>query len=474
MGEYRKEKQLGRGTYGTVYLASKNASNLSVEDSTSTPERDELVAIKRLYTDTSKHVGILCLRELEMTTNCSHPNVVSALGILHSSPFRSLSPRKGYRTDKIYLELPLALCDMEKLIEDHFIKVDELKDALVQITRGLHYLHSNGIMHRDLKPNNILVYASEDNKSFYFKLTDLGAAKPCSIAARSTPKLFYIEYRAPELLLEVERYNQAVDIWALGCIFVEVITGSSPFPAPKSVSNRAQLKRIISVLGHSSELEEISGQTLELSKRVSGLSSVIKTTRKKEFDKSNGPSWNAWFEMVKKMLALAPSERATASDVLELFGETPPTYSTSTPITIRDCPCRTTALQLLRGCKLKSRYHHHCVDLINRLTYTSNHDPKKLVVVVISIVSKYWDIEFASSLGKLVNFKYTLPTAELEEYELRIVRDLLDYRIYRPLLSDLVSIKVPRKAIDEMEESVSVNGLIVEQLAATMNERWSS
>ena len=167
MGEYTKLKRLGEGTFGLIYLAKKPSNNNG---------SDDLVAIKRLLTEQhrtgARQQGIICLRELQLTISCQHPNIVSAINIHHESPFTALTPRRGYRTDKVYLELEVALCDMEKLLQDYKVDMEILKDSLSQIASAIDYLHSRNIMHRDIKPKNVLV-----NEKGEIKLCDFGHSK---------------------------------------------------------------------------------------------------------------------------------------------------------------------------------------------------------------------------------------------------------------------------------------------------------
>jgi serine/threonine protein kinase len=483
--EYRKERELGRGTYGTVYLASKPS-----------PDHDgarERVAVKRLYTDSrdrTRHAGIVCLRELEMAVCYRHPNVASASRVLHASPFHTqLSPRRGYRTDKVYLEFPLALCDLEYALENQSLDPGTMKDAMVQLSRALAYLHSRGIVHRDVKPNNVLLYVDEAGESIQFRLGDFGAATVISAREKNTPKHYYIEYRAPELLLKSRSYGFEPDVWALGCVFVEIVTRTSPFATSESTPCVTQLRRIVRVLGASNALLALAAaQRVDLTtkphphasrhdgsgerRRPEGLASVLAKSGvdRAAFDAAGPPSWEAWLALLARMLDTDPATRATMPQVLSALGDCAPEpvdTAERTVLTIRTCPCRTEALRLLKLCALSEREYDHCVDLVNRVTYATNHVAKRLVAAVVSIVSKYWSIELAPSLASLLpkEIGRNYRSKALEEYELTLVRDVLEYRVYRPLLSDLVRGRVSRERVVEVAESQASNGLRAEELA---------
>jgi serine/threonine protein kinase len=483
--EYHKERELGRGTYGTVYLASKPSPDHEGER--------ERVAVKRLYTDSrdrARHAGIVCLRELEMAVCYRHPNVASASLVLHASPFHSqLSPRRGYRTDRVYLEFPLALCDLEYALEHQSFDAGTMKDAMVQISRGLAYLHSRGVVHRDVKPNNVLLYVDDAGESIEFRLGDFGAATVVSAREKNTPKHYYIEYRAPELLLKSRSYGLEPDVWALGCVFVEIVTRASPFATSESTPGVTQLRRIVRVLGASSALLELAAaQRVDLTDRRSpeagpkrrrpeGLASVLRkagAADRMAFDAAGGPSWDAWLALVTRMLDTDPATRATMPQVLSMLGDDassePADAGERTVLTIRTCPCRTEALRLLKLSALSEREYDHCVDIVNRVTYATNHMAKRLVAAVVSIVSKYWSIELAPSLGSLLpkEIGRNYRSKALEEYELTLVRDVLEYRVYRPLLSDLTRGQVSRERVVEVAESQASNGLCAEELAAQL------
>jgi serine/threonine protein kinase len=496
MADYRKVRKLGSGTYGTVYLAVRRVGG-----------KDELVAVKRLYTEASRHNGILGLRELEMAMTCSHPNLASAVRVLHDSPFRSLSPRRGSRTDKFFLEFDVALCDLDYVLtrpaDYATLDVHTLHAAMVQVSRGLAYLHDMGIMHRDIKPDNVLLYEAPPDEEgntpqvqFVFKLADLGAAKPiCERERKNSPKLFYVEYRAPELLLKCRTYRTEPDMWALGCLFVEIGSGKSPFPAQKGISNSAQLSHIVKVLGTSDALITLAAKQKLVDPRTvatspmrpRGIASVVGTKRAAQFDAPGSPiRWEAFLALVARMLDTDPCTRMTCHQVLAALGDELSSSDTgrisggsprrspavSTTLTIRDCPCRTRALALLKECGLTPLWYDHCVDVVNRLTYDANYAATRLVIAVVSLVTKYWLIELAPSLRDL------LPTGvgkgftgkALEDFEQQIVRDGLEYRIFRPLLSEVVAARVPREAVVCAAESLSSNGRTIEELALELEE----
>ena len=117
-----------------------------------------------------------------------------------------------------------------------------IKLYMYQLFRSLAYIHSHGICHRDIKPQNLLL----DPESGILKLCDFGSAKHL---VRGEPNVSYIcsrYYRAPELIFGATDYTTNIDVWSAGCVFAELMLGQPIFPGDSGVD---QLVEIIKVLG---------------------------------------------------------------------------------------------------------------------------------------------------------------------------------------------------------------------------------
>jgi len=121
-----------------------------------------------------------------------------------------------------------------------------MKSFLYQLLRGVAYCHHHRVLHRDLKPQNLLI-----NREGELKLADFGLARAFGIPVRSyTHEVVTLWYRAPDVLLGSRRYSTPVDIWSIGCIFAEMCNGRPLFPG---TSEKNQLERIFMALGLPSE-----------------------------------------------------------------------------------------------------------------------------------------------------------------------------------------------------------------------------
>lgn len=136
--------------------------------------------------------------------------------------------------------------DLGSIIKsDQELTIDHIRFFMYQLLRGMKYVHSAGILHRDLKPKNLLVNSNCD-----LKICDFGLSRA------DIPELYeagamtdYIAtrwYRAPEILLGSENYNTSVDMWAIGCIFAELLTRKPFLPGTDSEN---QLKKIVEMIG---------------------------------------------------------------------------------------------------------------------------------------------------------------------------------------------------------------------------------
>lgn len=183
--------------------------------------------------------------------------------------------------------------------------MEVIKSFLYQLINGIHYCHSLCVLHRDLKPQNLLI----DNTD-RLKLADFGLARGFGIPVRHyTHEVVTLWYRAPEVLLGARKYGCPVDMWSIGCIFAEMVRGTALFQGDSEID---QLHKIFQVLGTPKN---------EMWPGVEGLqyfSTVfpkwhpkhIRDTITKGLDE-NG------LDLLSKMLIYDPSERITAAHALQ-------------------------------------------------------------------------------------------------------------------------------------------------------------
>lgn len=223
-GHFQEDKPIGYGAFGVVW---------SVTD----PRDGKRVALKKLPNVfqslvSSKRV----FRELKMMIFFKHDNVLSCLDILQP-------PHVDFFSE-IYLITELMQSDLHKIIvSPQHLSSDHIKVFLYQILRGVKYLHSAKIMHRDIKPGNLLV-----NSNCVLKICDFGLARveEPDRSKHMTQEVVTQYYRAPEILMGAKHYTTAVDMWSIGCIFGELLGRRILFQA---ISPIQQLELITDLLG---------------------------------------------------------------------------------------------------------------------------------------------------------------------------------------------------------------------------------
>jgi len=221
---YAAERVIGNGSFGIVYQATAI-------------ETGETVAIKKVLQDRR-----FKNRELQIMRMLDHPDVVM---LKHSF----LAKGEKTQPDDVYLNLVMEFIPetIHRTLRNHtkakkLIPITYTKVYMYQVCRALAYIHSLGICHRDIKPQNLLL----DPNSHVVKLCDFGSAK---VLTKGQPNVAYIcsrYYRAPELVFEATEYTTAIDIWSLGCVMAELLLGKPLFPGDSGVD---QLIEIIKVLG---------------------------------------------------------------------------------------------------------------------------------------------------------------------------------------------------------------------------------
>lgn len=220
----KPDRPIGYGAFGVVW---------SVTD----PRDGKLVALKKMPNVfqnlvSSKRV----FREIKMLCFFKHENVLSALDLLQ--------PPHIELFHEIYVITELMQSDLHKIIvSPQTLTSDHIKVFLYQILRGLKYLHSANIIHRDIKPGNLLV-----NSNCVLKICDFGLARveEKDDTRHMTQEVVTQYYRAPELLMGARHYTNAIDIWSVGCIFAELLGRRILFQAQTPIQ---QLELITDLLG---------------------------------------------------------------------------------------------------------------------------------------------------------------------------------------------------------------------------------
>ncbi|XP_028669151.1 cyclin-dependent kinase 17 isoform X3 [Erpetoichthys calabaricus] len=199
---YVKLDKLGEGTYATVY---KGKSKLT----------DNLVALKEIRLEHEEGAPCTAIREVSLLKDLKHANIVTLHDIIHTE--KSLTLVFEY-LDK---DLKQYLDDCGNCINMHNVKL-----FLFQLLRGLAYCHRRKVLHRDLKPQNLLI-----NERGELKLADFGLARAKSIPTKTySNEVVTLWYRPPDILLGSTDYSTQIDMWGVGCIFYEMSTGRPLFP----------------------------------------------------------------------------------------------------------------------------------------------------------------------------------------------------------------------------------------------------
>uniref|UniRef100_A0A914M027 Protein kinase domain-containing protein n=2 Tax=Meloidogyne TaxID=189290 RepID=A0A914M027_MELIC len=200
------------------------------------------------------------LRELTLLSTLKHPNLISLYDIRIPTKIKPLKKFDELHFVTEYFGRTLSERISEKKRLQKVWTHQELSYCIMQILCGAKYLHESGIVHRDLKPTNIVM-----NERGNVKILDYGIARDI-LPENLTPDAGTPFYRAPELFLGINSYDKKVDIWSIGCIFAELISGKILFTG---ITLSSQWKQFIELLGSSpSDLEFIKSLNLKKTQRT--------------------------------------------------------------------------------------------------------------------------------------------------------------------------------------------------------------
>jgi len=221
VSEFEKLNRIGEGTYGIVYRARDTKTG-------------EIVALKKMRMEREKDgIPVSGLREITILLACDHENIV---------PMKEIAV--GRSLESMFLVMYYCEQDLASLLDNMQTPFSEsqVKCIMKQVFRGLRYLHSTFIVHRDLKVSNLLM-----TDKGCVKIADFGLARYYGLPLKPmTPKVVTLWYRAPELLLNARTQTTAIDMWSSGCILGELLAHKPLLPGKSEIN---QLELVIDLLG---------------------------------------------------------------------------------------------------------------------------------------------------------------------------------------------------------------------------------
>lgn len=280
---YSDLRPLGEGAYGVVCTAEYRGTG-------------ERVAIKKFFRPFQSTIHAKrTYREIKLLRRMNHDNVLEMVDLFTPDPDVSL-------LNNVYFVSVLIGSDLQNILKIQRLGDDQIQLLVYQILRGLKYIHSAEILHRDLKPSNIAV-----NEKCELKILDFGLARAADI--EMTGYVATRWYRAPEIMLNWMHYSQSVDVWSVGCILAELVSGRALFPGDDHID---QLTRIMNIVGTPSEDFLLKVQSEEARNYIRNLPYMPRKDFRQLFPTASPSA----IDLLERMLVLDPDHRISVVDAL--------------------------------------------------------------------------------------------------------------------------------------------------------------
>lgn len=293
MDEYEEIKQIGEGTYGKVYRVKQK-------------ETKYVQALKKIKIDKNTGFPFTTIREIKIMKKLKHKNIVNLLDVY-------------IRYESMYIVMEYFPYDLSALIQSKTALTDnQIKSFSYQLLEAVRYIHSFGLVHRDIKSSNILI-----ERNGLLKLADFGLTTTVKVIQKEVTDIDYshktnnamtnrvctLWYRAPELLLGSCNYDFKVDSWSIGCVILEMKMGKIVFKGSDEID---QVRVVFDILG--SPKEEYRWSKMFNVKKYENTEQwdiIIKNVFGEFFDKR-------MLFLVGELLRLSPRERISPKNALFL------------------------------------------------------------------------------------------------------------------------------------------------------------
>jgi mitogen-activated protein kinase 15 len=272
--KYEIVQKIGRGAYGIVWKAKDKRTG-------------EMIALKKIFdafqnaTDAQRTFReIMFLQEMN-----NHENIVRLQNVL-----------KADNDVDIYLTFEYMETDLHAVIRANILEDIHKQYIIYQLLRALKYMHSGQVLHRDMKPSNLLL-----NSECQVKVADFGLARSLERQhdANMTDYVATRWYRAPEILVGSLKYTYGVDLWSIGCILGELVGGKPMFPGTSTLN---QLERIVELVGMPTPADIDSMQSQYAATMIESLP-IVKPRSLKELYPQAPPDA---LDMMERMLSFDP------------------------------------------------------------------------------------------------------------------------------------------------------------------------
>ena len=279
--KYTKVEKVGEGTYGVVYKCKVKDTN-------------DYVALKKIRLENEDEgIPSTSIREISILKQLRHPNIVYLIDLIHGEK-------------KLYLVFEFMDHDLKKFLDINNgpLTPELVKSYLYQILIAINFCHSKRILHRDLKPQNLLI-----DKDGIIKVADFGLARSFGIPIKTlTHEILTLWYRAPEILLGQKEYSTPVDMWSIGLIFFEMAHKKPLFAGDCEID---QIFKIFQMFGTPNE------------KTWPGVTKLPEF--KLTFPQFKGKGINAYnrnidhvgLDLLSKMIQIDPCKRISAKQALQ-------------------------------------------------------------------------------------------------------------------------------------------------------------